>query len=316
MNFDDEKLVKIASRILTHHRTRKISTSTRNRYLQAGEQLFAQPRKLAQTTRKATYYFWKAALNFYGAEQLIDAIKNKDLIRVRHVISVLQATLCINDTDEISTIAGTCPITTIGVKKSKRGSLSKLPENWRELFIAGTSGIHRDWLLVLSAAGVRPAEIANGIEIEPHSNGVILKILGAKTTATTGQPIREIQVANEFGSELAEGGKRVINAKNGNAVSQYICRRSRLIFPNHPNKISAYSFRHQFAADLKASQLTSLQISAALGHTAEFTKQHYGHKSQSRARGKILLKSATRPVRPSQKAGHIPGRNKGKRLGL
>lgn len=315
MKFDDEKLVQIASTILTHHRNRKLATSTRIRYMHAGEQLFLQPSRLHQTTRKPTYYFWKAALSFYGAEQLIDAIKNKDLIRVRNVISVLQA-LCISDTKEIGSISGPCPLIQMSVKKSKRGSLAKLPENWRELFIEGTCGIHRDWLLVLSAAGVRPAEIAKGIEIEPHSNGVILKILGAKTTATTGQPIREIQVENEFGSELAEGGKRLIIAKSGNAVSQYICRRSRSIFPNHPNQISAYSFRHQFAADLKASQLTSLQISAALGHSAEFTKQHYGHKSQSRARGKILLKSATRPVRPSQKNGHIPNGNKGNRLNL
>jgi integrase len=66
--------------------------------------------------------------------------------------------------------------------------------------------------------------------------------------------------------------------------------------------VSAYSFRHQVAADWKGliaeGQLSGAEASAALGHACERMRKHYGHRSQSRRRGgRAPQVRAARPVR-------------------
>lgn len=53
------------------------------------------------------------------------------------------------------------------------------------------------------------------------------------------------------------------------------------LWPKHHASITAYCFRHQFAANLKKNGSSEF-ISAALGHSSEKTKKNYGLANQSR----------------------------------
>lgn len=303
---EDQRLLADATQLLEVHYARKISVATQQRYRREGVKYFHALDLIERTTRKATFYHRKAALEFYAAEELIDAVRDNAIERVRYAVDVLR--LMSSKFSDENTIGDmrTCPIVQSGRKNSKRRSLDGLPDNWRELFLSDVQGQKRDWILLLAAAGLRPAEIALGVFVEPHSRGVVIKVHGAKVTEKSGQTVREIYVENVFATELAHAGPRMITAASANLISQYICRRSKGIFGRKTNSVSAYSFRHQFAADVKASELSSLEMSAVLGHSAEFTKKHYGHRNQARAKGKILLRSASSLVRPMSRTGKIP----------
>lgn len=57
-------------------------------------------------------------------------------------------------------------------------------------------------------------------------------------------------------------------------------------WPKRKTTLTPYCFRHQLAADMKASeQLDSEEISAALGHLSDATKSTYGHANMCKGRG-------------------------------
>ena len=61
--------------------------------------------------------------------------------------------------------------------------------------------------------------------------------------------------------------------------------------------VSAYSFRHQVSADLKAAGVEKA-IAQVLGHASERTQGRYGRPSKGRAGGGIILDAiGSRPVR-------------------
>ena len=74
------------------------------------------------------------------------------------------------------------------------------------------------------------------------------------------------------------------------------------------NPVSAYSFRHQFASDLKASGLDGVTVSAVLGHSVDDTKKQYGTSKQARGAQTTRLISATRTVKVLKKSGFLPTR--------
>jgi integrase len=158
-------------------------------------------------------------------------------------------------------------------------------------------------MLLLAVAGVRPAEVAEGIEVQPIKGGVQLKIKGAKIDRGHGQPERVIAVHGALALLLAEGGGRTIDAPSANAVSIAAGRLGRKVFgERRSHLVSAYSFRHQFASDLKASGLDGLSISAILGHSVDDTKKHYGTSKQARGAQTTRLIAATRTVKISKKS--------------
>ena len=59
-----------------------------------------------------------------------------------------------------------------------------------------------------------------------------------------------------------------------------LARISRQLWPRRPKRLTLYSLRHQFAADAKASGLSTDEIAALMGHAADVTATiHYGRKS-------------------------------------
>ena len=54
-------------------------------------------------------------------------------------------------------------------------------------------------------------------------------------------------------------------------------------------RVSAYSWRHQFSADLKRCGFASGEIAMALGHASDVTQRHYGAALQSKGTGGVRI---------------------------
>lgn len=185
----------------------------------------------------------------------------------------------------------------VQVKKSKRKSLRGLPKNWREtLAIVSQNSKYSNQILIMILCGCRPAELQLGIKVIRTPTQLEFHINGAKLSNTnlSGQPMRiiTIDINNPIFGNLKSG---TYFAK-ANAIEDAVSHFGLKVVKRTKNKISAYSLRHAFASDLKASGFNSTQVSAGLGHQSTITKSTYGGRSRIPS---IVITSinATLPVR-------------------
>jgi len=302
-------LMQFAMQYMQTESPRKVSERTRQHYQKTADLYFDRPEEALQTVSKATYYARKAALIFVAAERMVAAIKVEDLLNALKSARVLRRFFTYRDGPTALAAGGACPIIA-KAKVGKRKSLRGLPPDWREQMVAAApSPATRDWMLLMAIAGVRPEEIAKGIAVQPIADGVILKIKGAKIDRGHGQPERVVTVHGPLALLLAESGERTINAPSANSVSVAAGRLGRKVFgERRSHLVSAYSFRHQFASDLKASGLDGVTVSAVLGHSVDDTKNQYGTSKQARGLQTTRLISATRTVKVLKKSGFLPTR--------
>ncbi len=302
-------LMQFAMQYMQTESPRKVSERTRQHYQKTADLYFDHPEEALQTVSKATYYARKAALIFVAAERMVAAIKVEDLLNALKSARVLRRFFTYTDGPAALAAGSTCPIIA-KAKVGKRKSLRGLPLDWREKLVAeAPSTSCREWMLLMAVAGVRPEEIAKGIEVKSISGGVQLKIKGAKIDRGHGQPERVIAVHGPLALLLAANGERTIKSPSANSVSVAAGRLGRKVFgERRSNPVSAYSFRHQFASDLKASGLDGETVSAILGHAVDDTKKQYGTSKQARGAQTTRLISATRAVKVLKKSGFSPTR--------
>lgn len=294
--------LEIAKRILAAYPKRKLKAETQRKYMATGRQFFHDHEAVLNTRSKRTFYLRKAALNFYAINMLDLAIKTGDEKLFDDSLATLKKFFTEDAPGDAMARGGKCPIVNPAPTRGKRKSLAFIPSDWMEIMLEGVTGQHRQWLLLLSAAGVRPQEIENGITVTPHKTGVILTIHSAKSSGSYGQPLRVFYVESVFAHELAQGGEQFISAKTANSVSSYVSKLGRKVFGDREDSVSAYSYRSQFAANLKASDLSSDDVSAILGHSVDDTKKLYGIRSQSNGAVKATLIFATREVKRAIKS--------------
>jgi integrase len=196
-------------------------------------------------------------------------------------------------------------------RKSKRKSLPKGPD-WQERAWEAATAAMRP-AVACGWVGARPNEIELGVVLERTftecGEAIRVTIRGAKVTERSGQPERTLLISvhspegralfsaipkGEFRTEVRRGAKR-INAD--------WCNRIR---PRMGGKPSAYSLRHQFAANLKAAGLSPVEIAKALGHLSVKSQKRYGSRSQGQGGGLALLEAeAPREVRTGPEADAI-----------
>jgi integrase len=223
----------------------------------------------------------------------------------------------------LDTVPKVCPVVDPVKKESKRAIGSKMPANWREL-LSKRMITWKPQFLVQAVTGCRPGEINRGIEVSSvtRKSGrayLTAKIFGKKLSEFAGQKERVLsyEIADDSSSvikELAQlvidaGGKTVIDYSLHNnpipekAFSNAVRSAAEKEFPWLKKSITCYSMRHAVASDMKASDLSSLEISAALGHQVEATKSLYGTALQGK--GKVSMApgnvKATTPVRALKK---------------
>ena len=174
------------------------------------------------------------------------------------------------------------------VKKnySKRKTIKRLPLGWRNVIFARAlqkNSKYADAVATLSLTGCRPAEIEKGVVFEIYNDELKVTIFGAKTHGGKfGSPIRsfvmsEDSLAFDHIRErcINEGGSFTVIAKAkaiGDAVS-LMAKDTKLA------NVSAYSFRHQMSADLKAGGFDTESVAKVLGHSTDRSQTYYSAAS-------------------------------------
>jgi integrase len=211
-----------------------------------------------------------------------------------------------------------------GVDQSTHGkrAVGRLPKNWKTKLLGGVpkTSKYRAHVAVMALCGCRPSEFENSVMVEKIDDDTYrFTIGGMKTgertkngkTYTTGQAMRELtisrvsdldkhgQVNPEFIIlEKALAGKKYaeLTAK-ATAIRDVVIHASEKAFPDLKNRPTAYSFRHAFASELKASNSEhSEQTAAALGHACTKTQQGYGYSKSGRG-GFTCKAKATAEIR-------------------
>lgn len=191
-------------------------------------------------------------------------------------------------------------------KKSKKNALHKLPNKWREQIIDyNPNSKYRMALLTAALSGCRPCELEKGISVYMTDDHVNFLIEGGKVDENKGQPFRTIShpksSTNELLHELIQeipNPRQAITVSIKKAVNftQEIRRIGKELWPAHPESITAYCFRHQFASDLKKTH-NGEDVSKALGHSTNKTRKRYGHHAQQRGDTSHIIISASRPIK-------------------
>ncbi len=319
-------LVRTARAVLAALPERELSERTTAKY----EALFAgmvkdgrRPEDAAQTRR--SYYVYRAAFNFMIPRLVRNQLKAADqafkskqgdtwwqhILELRRLLGQLQRYL--PDPEREQAKQGPKSAITIprGASRSKRASLKDLPDTWRETLwqVIPDSSTYRAAIAVSMLTGARPAELVSGVKVENGKDGsLVVTIRGAKTQGGKyGQAARQLTISSttpmaRYLRQLA-GTKAVAHIKIadarlfGNQVTAY----SRKCWPKRKSHISPYSFRHQFAADLKAAGDPDA-VSLALGHSVADTAQHYGTARQARNGGaRLLAVSTSRELKKDRK---------------
>jgi hypothetical protein len=193
-------------------------------------------------------------------------------------------------------------------RKSKRKTLPKGDDWQKRAWEAATAAMRP--ALACGWVGARPNEIELGVALDRFraQDGDVVRVVirGAKITNHSGQPERVLWIRaaspegqallsaippGEAGTEVRRGAKRIS------------LDWSQRIRPRLGGKPSAYSLRHQFAANLKAQGFDPIQIAKALGHLSVKSQKRYGSASQGQGGGVGLVAAdATREVHTGPEA--------------
>ena len=194
-------------------------------------------------------------------------------------------------------------------KQSKRASLKGLPSDWRAQLFLSLKPSDQLKAAVLILSGCRPAELKMGVCVRRDGEAFNFKIQGAKVSELTcaGQPERMLRIKavpilgkaiNDHLLEIisAHGDEMTIQDADPNRAFEK--RLSRAGQKAGLSKVSPYSLRHQFSADLKGEAEPD-QVSLALGHVSVKSRKHYGHANQRRSTtgGVLLSVEASRELR-------------------
>ena len=285
------------------------SEATRSEYLKLGRNLIetavntdtALFEVVQRTSRPSTFYKRIAALEYFLFEQmrLFSArLPSATDERIRNELSSNFGALSTKLTEYIE-------IRKIGLRghrsarRSKRTALTGLPDHWRTLLCSqGANGKYALPLLVCALTGARPKELQYGVEIstrfckERFQWLLQFTVKGAKVKPTQGQPTRVISYSNNSENPLIlallkkldmrpeANFNRTIQIESAVNFSVEIRRIAKKLWPNHGHSVTAYCFRHQFAADTKAG-FDSNSVSLGLGHLSSKTRRHYGTRRQA-----------------------------------
>nr|CRY93941.1 hypothetical protein [uncultured prokaryote] len=190
------------------------------------------------------------------------------------------------------------------------------PASWQRVVFNAADTHQKPALAVMWATGCRPAEVELGVDLERTNDGIIIRIPGAKVSETKGQPMRSVLI--DPGSEAGKALLDVMGAETSMTV-QRTAKQVANDFTKHLKKragmpqVSAYSFRHQTASDLKAGSADPVKVAEALGHASVHTQRHYGSSRRGSAVSPIIAAQAEREVRSPavlpQGRTPMPGRN-------
>lgn len=260
----------------------------------------------ADTTKRSTFLARKSALLFVAGEKVEQLLKEQDKLQriadkdesamKEWAKLVMQLKTW---TEVLVNKPTTDPLEKVERRKSKRIGLSKLPDDWREQLVKRIPNWRMAYL-VAACTGARPVEIGRGIDLKIEGEDLVATIKGAKDGPYSGQKLRELrwsiekgmpELVRQLAKEVNQTGGRLLvdysghnNSNPEKAFSGAMRQAAARAFPGQKVTLTPYSLRHAAASDLKSSDLTSQQQSAAMGHQVVETKGTYGHHSLARGR--------------------------------
>jgi len=197
--------------------------------------------------------------------------------------------------------------------QSKSGSIQGRPIDWRLVVAAQLKPGLRLLYLLQCVTGCRPVELdaKHGVTARRTPEGhLVVTTVGAKLSETAGQDVRELtfqkptglalRLVNSMAGATSVSSQLLLQSlvKNGE-VENYcavIAAAGERAFPT-PNKVgalkakggkgrlTAYSARHQFKADLVAAKWKPDAIAMAMGHRTERSAVYYARRGASSSGG-------------------------------
>lgn len=211
-------------------------------------------------------------------------------------------------------------------KASKHQSLKGLEDDWidRMQDAASTEG-DRLAIWAMAVTGCRPAELFHGVEIATLNDGSVKVVIkGVKTGQGYGQPKRTFILGGDsvhhiladmkaFGRGhlhitlpgLEEGTTSLEEPAAYKAIDRFRNRVKRAAKRAGLPDVSAYTFRHAFAARLKGSGTDTSSIAGAMGHCVDATQSQYGNWARSGRSGGLTV-SEVETTRPIKQTAVVP----------
>jgi len=234
----------------------------------------------SQNLRKDCWRQYRASFIFYG-EVLFKSkkISEKELNQIKEILR--------------KTSGGDNKLLPSQTSSSKKKSISDDDLKELDLALAQSknkwSNATRLWLRSGILTGLRPIEWSTA-ELIYYNGDTILKVKNAK--ATNGRSFgeyRHLNLSHMNEKEIEMITQNLNTAKKfykNNMWDQYYQGCSNILrytfnkkFKSRRKRISLYSTRHQFSANMKASNCTKQEVAALMGHANDETAQsHYGKK--------------------------------------
>jgi integrase len=195
-------------------------------------------------------------------------------------------------------------------RATKRRTLPK-SDDWQARVYDAATPAQRPAIALIWATGARPREVEMGASVRwvQKADGtqfLRVDIPGAKVKEDRGQPNRSIVI-----DPASDAGKALV-ASMGKAGSITIQRGARRLNKDMADirdkiglKVSPYSLRHQFSANLKAEMGAdgAEEVAKAMGHAVTRSQGRYGsvRQAQSGQTGVVHV-AASRPVKETRSA--------------
>lgn len=179
----------------------------------------------------------------------------------------------------------------IGRRSTKRRTLPN-SEDWQQRVYEAATTAQRPAVAVMWATGARPDEVEKGVVVEwgehkaSNKDYLMITISGAKVTEMSGQEERIIVIdpdskAGKVLSDQMDDKQKIIIQRGAKRLNKDFA----VIREKTGLKVSPYSMRHQFSANLKA-ELGSDQadkIAQAMGHATTRSQGRYGSVKQAQS---------------------------------
>lgn len=214
----------------------------------------------------------------------------------------------------------------------QRHKLGRLPTDWlARIHQKSMAGMYGDAVALSILIPVRPAEIAQRVQVRLNSNGSLdFEIRGSKIRrrgtgvaadiCDIGQPVRWLTLSavdttrgeifewlcarvGQNGGTLSIGG-----GLSARGISSAFRAMSRSLFKGMKAPPSIYALRHAACAELKATGLSAESVAMGMGHTSVRSQKAYGTRAQGRG-GYVISTSAAKPVRVQEAPVHPADRH-------
>lgn len=269
------------------------------------------PAALDKAGKRSTFHALRHAAKFGIAEELFEALRNfreayrsgderacDDLVSRMAELCERHAYVTFRHWDQES-----------GQRRSKRRLLRFLPADWTDRMVRQASDDmdagRKSYLMeicFLAVTGCRVGELLEDITAQANGGELVIRIVGIKATADSGQPWRILRIDPKC-SLAADALWRVarqhgtVRPRRGvtqGAIREGVRRIGQRCFGR--SDVSPILFRENIASRVKAEGWGPVVVAGVLGHVSTRTQSFYGMAQQASGASGLLRVETAREV--------------------